>query len=146
MLGRNGIRRLGASILALVVSLASAPEVSAQAGATITGRVTSEAGQPLYGANITIEALTVSVGSNEDGRYTITIPGARARGQQVVLRARAIGYVPVTKTITVSAGSQTHDFQLKQDVNRLSQVVVTGVTGATKVSFQRRHCALINFL
>ena len=133
MLGRIGIRRLGASILALVVSLASAPEVSAHAGATITGRVTSEAGQPLYGANVTIEALTVSVGSNEDGRYTITIPGARARGQQVVLRARAIGYVPVVKTITVSAGSQTHDFQLKQDVNRLSQVVVTGVTGATEV-------------
>ncbi len=133
MLGRNGIRRLSASILALVVSLASATVASAQAGATITGRVTSEAGQPLYGANITIEALTTSVGTNEEGRYTITVPGARARGQQVVLRARAIGYVPVVKTITVSAGSQTHDFVLKQDVNRLSQVVVTGVTGATEV-------------
>ena len=79
MLGRNGIRRLSASILALVVSLASATVASAQAGATITGRVTSEAGQPLYGANITIEALTISVGTNEEGRYTMTIPGARAR-------------------------------------------------------------------
>ena len=133
MLGRNGIRRLSASILALVVSLASATVASAQAGATITGRVTSEAGQPLYGANITIEALTISVGTNEEGRYTITVPGARARGQQVVLRARAIGYVPVVKTITLSAGAQSHDFALKQDVNRLSQVVVTGVTGATEV-------------
>ncbi|MFM8909596.1 MAG: TonB-dependent receptor plug domain-containing protein, partial [Gemmatimonadota bacterium] len=117
----------------MVVSLASATVASAQAGATNTGRVTSEAGQPLYGANITIEALTISVGTNEEGRYTMTIPGARARGQQVVLRARAIGYVPVVKTITVSAGAQSHDFALKQDVNRLSQVVVTGVTGATEV-------------
>ncbi len=133
MLGRNGMRRLTASILALVLSLGSASVASAQGSATVTGRVTSDAGQPLYGANITIEALAISAGTNEEGRFTITIPGARARGQQVVLRARAIGYVPVVKTITVSAGSQTHDFQLKQDVNRLSQVVVTGVSGATEV-------------
>jgi len=132
MLGRIGMRRLGASILALLLSLTSV-NAQAQAGATITGTVKSDAGQPLFGANVTIEALTVSVGSSEDGKYTITIPGARVRGQQVVLRARAIGYVPVVKTITLSAGSQTHDFELKADVNRLSQVVVTGVTGATEV-------------
>ena len=133
MQGRNGMRRLAASILALILSVGSASVAFAQGSATITGRVTTDAGQPLYGANITIEELAISVGTNEEGRYTITIPGARARGQQAVLRARAIGYVPAVKTITVSAGSQTHDFQLKQDVNRLSQVVVTGVSGATEV-------------
>ncbi len=133
MLGRSGMRRLGASILALLLSFASATAAGAQAGATITGTVKSDAGTPLYGANVTIEALTISVGTAEDGRYTINIPGARVRGQQVVLRARAIGYVPIVKTVTVSAGSQTHDFELKQDVNRLSQVVVTGVTGATEI-------------
>ncbi len=132
MLGRNGMRRLGASILALVLSLTSV-NAHAQAGATITGTVKTDAGQPLFGANVTIDALTISVGSSEDGRYTINIPGARIRGQQVVLRARAIGYVPMVKTITLNAGSQTQDFELKQDVNRLSQVVVTGVTGATEV-------------
>ena len=131
MLGRNGIRGLKASILALVLSLTTA--VTAQAQATVTGTVTSDAGQPLYGANVTIEALTVSVGSSDDGRYTITVPGARVRGQQVVIRARAIGYVPMVRTITINAGSQTQDFELKRDVNRLSQVVVTGVTGATEV-------------
>jgi len=133
MQGRNGMRRLAASILALILSVGSASVAVAQGSATITGRVTTDAGQPLYGANVTIEALAISVGTNEEGRYTITIPGARARGQQAVLRARAIGYVPAVKTITVSAGSQSHDFQLKQDVNRLSQVVVTGVSGATEV-------------
>jgi len=104
MQGRNGMRRLAASILALILSVGSASVAVAQGSATITGRVTTEAGQPLYGANVTIEALAISVGSNEEGRFTITIPGARARGQQVVLRARAIGYVPAVKTITVSAG------------------------------------------
>lgn len=133
MLGRNGMRRLGASILGLLLSVGSAEIASAQNAATVTGRVTAEGGQPLFGANITIEALAISVGTNEEGRYTIAIPGARVRGQQVVLRVRSFGYVPDQKTITLEGGSQSHDFTLKQDVNRLSQVVVTGVTGATEV-------------
>jgi TonB-linked SusC/RagA family outer membrane protein len=133
MLGRNGMRRLGASILGLLLSVGSAEIASAQNAATITGRITAEGGQPLFGANITIEALAISVGTNEEGRYTIAIPGARVRGQQVVLRVRSFGYVPDQKTITLEGGSQSHDFTLKQDVNRLSQVVVTGVTGATEV-------------
>lgn len=133
MLGRNGIRRLTASILGLLLSVGSAEIAQAQNAATVTGRITGEAGQPLFGANVSIEALAISVGTNEEGRYTIAIPGARVRGQQVVLRVRSFGFVPDQKTITIEGGTQTHDFTLKQDVNRLSQVVVTGVTGATEV-------------
>lgn len=133
MLGRNGMRRLGASILGLLLSVGSAETAQAQNAATVTGRITAEGGQPLFGANISIEALAISVGTNEEGRYTIAIPGARVRGQQVVLRVRSFGYVPDQKTITLEGGSQSHDFTLKQDVNRLSQVVVTGVTGATEI-------------
>lgn len=113
--------------------MGSAEIASAQNAATITGRITAEGGQPLFGANISIEALAISVGTNEEGRYTIAVPGARVRGQQVVLRVRSFGYVPDQKTITLEGGAQTHDFTLKQDVNRLSQVVVTGVTGATEI-------------
>lgn len=133
MLGRNGIRRLSASILALLLSLSQAGVAQAQGAATVTGRVQNEAGQPLFGANVTIEALAISVGSAEDGRFTINIPGARVRGQQVVLRVRSFGYVPQVKSITIAEGSQTHDFSMVQDVNRLSQVVVTGVSGATEI-------------
>ena len=133
MLGRNGIRGLSASILALLLSLSQASIAQAQGAATVTGRVQTEAGQSLFGANVTIEALATSVGTGEDGRYTINIPGARVRGQQVVLRVRSFGYVPQVRSITLGAGSQTQDFSLVQDVNRLSQVVVTGVTGATEI-------------
>lgn len=138
MLERVGMRRLGASILAVLISFASPESVAAQGAATITGKVTNEAGQPLFGAGVGIEALAVQVGTGEDGRYTVTIPGARVRGQQVVLRARLFGYAPQVKSITLSEGSQTHDFVLKADVNRLSQVVVTGVaegTEKTKIPF-----------
>lgn len=133
MLGRNGIRGLSASILALLLSLSQASIAQAQGAATVTGRVQTEAGQSLFGANVTIEALATSVGTGEDGRYTINIPGARVRGQQVVLRVRSFGYVPQVRSITLGAGSQTQDFSLVQDVNRLSQVVVTGVSGATEI-------------
>lgn len=138
MLERVGMRRLGASILALLLSFATAEVVSAQSAATITGRITNETGQPLFGAGVGIEALAIRVGTDEDGRYTITVPGARVRGQQVVLQARLFGYAPQVKSITLSEGSQTHDFVLRTDVNRMTAVVVTGVaegTEKTKVPF-----------
>ncbi len=138
MLERVGTRRFVASTLALLLSFASAEIATAQSAATINGTVTSEAGQPLFGAGVDIEALAIRVGTGEDGRYTITVPGARVRGQQVVLRARLFGYAPQTRSITLSEGSQTQDFSLRADINRLSQVVVTGVaegTERTKIPF-----------
>jgi Outer membrane cobalamin receptor protein len=95
----------------------------------ITGKVTSEVGAPVGQANVYITELTVSVGTNDDGSYTINIPAARATGQAVNLRVRAIGFQPGLASIRLTEGKQTHDFALKQDVNRLDEVVVTGVVG-----------------
>ncbi|MHB8837697.1 MAG: SusC/RagA family TonB-linked outer membrane protein [Gemmatimonadaceae bacterium] len=101
--------------------------------ATITGKVLSDAGQPLYGANVVIEGLQISVGTNASGVYTIVVPGARVRGQAVVMRARAIGYVPQVRNFVLTAQTHNYDFEMKIDVNRLNQVVITGVSGATEV-------------
>ena len=124
-------------LTALAGMLASAvsPRITlAQAtdGATITGAVASDQGQPLHGANVFITELNVSFGTNEQGRYTITLPAARVRGQTVVVRVRSIGFQPGQQSITLSAGAHTANFSLKADVNRLQEVVVTGVTGATE--------------
>ncbi len=100
---------------------------------TITGKVLSDAGQPLYGANVVIEGLQISVGTNASGVYTIVVPGARVRGQAVVMRARAIGYVPQVRNFVLTAQTHNYDFEMKIDVNRLNQVVITGVSGATEV-------------
>jgi TonB-linked SusC/RagA family outer membrane protein len=101
-------------------------------GATITGRITDDNQVPLVGANVTIDALSVSIGSNTAGQFTITIPGARVTGQTVVMRVRAIGYTTMTRTITITAGTSTQNFALATDINKLSQVVVTGVTQGTE--------------
>ncbi|HJP85968.1 MAG TPA: SusC/RagA family TonB-linked outer membrane protein [Gemmatimonadaceae bacterium] len=98
----------------------------------ITGRVISDQGQPLAGANVLIPELNISVGTNQSGQFTINVPAARVRGQPVVIRARAIGYQPGANPIALNAGSQTIDFNLKKDLTELSAVVVTGVTRATE--------------
>ncbi len=120
-------RTIGAALLGLVLAL---PVASAQAqNAVITGKVTSEFGQPVDQANVYINDLSISVGTNAQGVYTITVPAARVSGQQFNLRVRAIGYQPGLRPIRITAGSQTQDFALKQDINRLNEVVVTGVVG-----------------
>lgn len=106
--------------------------IAQEQGLTVTGRVTNEAGTALQGANVFITELNLSVGTNEQGRYTLTIPPARLQGNTVQLRARAIGYQPMARALVLQPGTQTVDFALRTDVNRLSEVVITGVTGATE--------------
>jgi hypothetical protein len=123
-----GLRRVAAGIAVLFGTAA----VAQAQNATIQGKVTNEQGRPIEGANVFVTELGVSVGSNAAGNYTITVPGARVRGQTVVVRARAIGQRPDTKSVVLRPGVITQNFELAQDLNRLSEVVVTGVTGATE--------------
>jgi TonB-linked SusC/RagA family outer membrane protein len=117
------------AVLAFVVMT---PAMVLAQTATFTGKVTAKTGPALYGANVTIDALSVSIGTSVDGSYSFTVPGGKVTGQTVVLRVRAIGYVPVTKSVQVTAGSHVNDFVLDEDINRLSQVVITGVTAGTE--------------
>ena len=100
-------------------------------GAVITGKVTTDQGREIEGANVTIPELNISVGTNAAGNFTITIPPARLNGGPATLRVRAIGYVPRSSLIALSEGPRTANFALAQDINRLEAVVTTGVTGAT---------------
>ena len=124
--------RVWATAGALLSILLAPPVARAQTqSAVITGKVTSEAGQPIAQANVYINDLSASVATNDQGVYTITIAAARVQGQAVNLRVRAIGYQPGVIPIRITAGTQTQNFSLKQDVNRLNEVVVTGVVGET---------------
>ena len=117
----------------IAVALLLMPVVAqAQGPAVITGTVKSEFGDPLENANVYIVELAISVGTNAAGRYTMTIPADRLRGQALQLRARSIGYKADAKPITLRAGNQTFDFSLAKDINRLQEVVTTGVTAGTE--------------
>ncbi|GAB2524315.1 TonB-dependent receptor [Spirosoma aerophilum] len=85
----------------------------------ITGRVTSQQdGLPVPGVNIAVRGTTNGVSTDANGNYTIMVPGSSA-----VLVFTSIGLVP--QEITV--GSRTViNVPMKEAVNELSQVVVTG--------------------
>jgi TonB-dependent SusC/RagA subfamily outer membrane receptor len=118
------------STASALVTFAIAGTANAQ-GASITGKVTSEQGREIQGANVVIPDLNISVATNAAGNYTIAIPAARLNGTPTVVRIRAIGYVPRSTTVVLNPGTQTANFSLAQDINKLEAVVTTGVTGAT---------------
>jgi TonB-linked SusC/RagA family outer membrane protein len=127
------IKRVGRLFSAGLVLLASfATATSAQAQAVITGRVTDANGNGVPGANVVAPSLGLGVGANTkaDGTYTMTVP-TNSVGREVVITARRIGFAPVSRSVTITAGSQTQNFQLAQEASRIDDVIVTGVAEAT---------------
>jgi TonB-linked SusC/RagA family outer membrane protein len=109
-----------------------AGNLAAQEGATITGRVTSEAGAPVAYATVALDQLGLGAITREDGRYTIVLPAARALGQSVTLSVRLIGYKPQAVQITLAPGTITRDFVLDANPLQIGEVVVTGAGTATE--------------
>src|SRR6266566_2476453 len=126
---RRGLLFAGALALALFV--AGAKSAQAQ-DAVVRGTITSDRGEPIAGANVVIDELRVGVVSIATGQYTLSVPGARVRGQPVVVRVRAIGFKPNSKAITLTPGEQVVDLTLGYDVNLLEAIVVTGTQEATE--------------
>ena len=92
--------RVRAFALAVVGALLILPSERAHAqAAVITGKVTAENGQPVEAANLYINELAVSIGSNAAGNYTISIPSAR------VSVARRSTFVSAPSGTSRSSGS-----------------------------------------
>jgi TonB-linked SusC/RagA family outer membrane protein len=117
---------LAALVLLPAVTLAQEP-------ATLTGRVRSEAGQPLASAAIVIEQLGAGAVTRSDGSYTILIPGARVPSGPVSVTARLVGYKARSAQVDLSAGSATQDFALPDNPLQLGELVVTGAGTVSEV-------------
>ena len=92
----------------------------------VRGIVTNASGGiPIPGANVYVLPQT-SVATLQDGTYSlrVTLPDT---AKAIVVRTRAIGYSPAMITARITGDTITANFALKQDVNRLEEVVVTGV-------------------
>jgi TonB-linked SusC/RagA family outer membrane protein len=120
----NLVRRL----LAVTAALAVLPVwASAQEPVTVTGRITTDAGAPVAAASVTIPDLNIGTLTSPDGRYMVTIPAARATGQEVMITATALGYRVMSETIRLTPGATiSQDFVLATDPLRLDEIVVTG--------------------
>jgi len=114
-----------------VATLIGAP-VAAQQTGTISGTVTSFAGQPLQEVVLQVQGTELTALSNADGNYLIlNVPVGEYQ-----VSATYIGYGQGNETVTVTAGSAaTADFQLQRSAVELEGVVVTG----TAIASQRRE-------
>lgn len=118
------------SLLVLLLSLALMAGTSSR---TITGRVTDGGdGSPLPGVNVLLKGTVTGAVTDVDGRYQLTVP---TTGGKLVISF--IGYI--TQEIEIGTRSII-DVQLIQDVQSLTEVVVTGygiqgrVPGVTRKS------------
>jgi len=125
------VRRLRVPLAAVALLFASAGLAQGQV-ATLRGMVSSSQGGPVEGAYVYIAELNASVNTGADGRYILIIPGARVRQQTLWLRTRAIGFRPQSQAVTLRPGEQTLDFSMTADINRLEEIVVTGVMEGTE--------------
>jgi TonB-linked SusC/RagA family outer membrane protein len=91
----------------------------------ITGKVLSDDGMPLPGANIVLSGTYKGVISKNDGRYEISVPSTSS-----VLEFSYVGFVKQTVTV----GAQTViDVILLPDSKTISEVVVVGYAVEQKV-------------
>ncbi|MCG8607400.1 SusC/RagA family TonB-linked outer membrane protein [bacterium] len=114
----------------------------AQGTATISGKVTDEAGDALPGANVLIQRTNLGAATDIEGTYKFTIPVDVIRGQQVVIEARFIGYRTKTESILLSPGNISQDFALAIDALDMDAIIVTGVVEETpraKMAFTVGH-------
>jgi len=90
-------------------------------GTRVTGRVTSDTdGQPIPGVNIVVKGTTLGVSSDANGNYNVAVPGPNT-----VLLFSSIGIV----SQEVNVGNRVVvNVALKESINELAQVVVTGYT------------------
>lgn len=92
---------------------------------TVSGKVSSQKGDPLAAVNIQLKGTNTGTTSGEDGSFSLTIPS----GSNKTLVFTLVGYLAQT----VQVGQQTSDLlvEMKEDISNLEQVVVTGL--ATKI-------------
>src|SRR5213082_2375087 len=98
--------------------------LAAQEPVTITGKVTSDAGQPLAQVEVAIPTMGLGGLTKDDGSYVIVVPGARVSGQTVTAVARRLGYKSQTAQVTLTPGGVKHDFTLAANPLQLGELEV----------------------
>lgn len=114
----------------LMASLLAVAPAAAQQTGTITGTaVSAETGEPLQAVQIGIEGTEFQALSRANGRFSITDVPAGTHTVVAVL----IGFASATETVTVTAGESAQlELRLDPEAVALSEIVVTGVAGATQ--------------
>jgi len=101
------------------------PLARAEPVAVITGLIVDSASsQPLGGTMVSVRGTTLGVQTDPQGNYTLNVPVDSAKGRDIVLLVRHIGYKQATRALHVTAGRRTAHFALVSIQTRLAENVV----------------------
>ncbi len=101
------------SLLLFVALAASSSPLVGQQDAVLSGQVLSaDDGLPLPGATVTIPVLGLSATTDDDGRYTLTVPAAQAAGQRVEVTVTFPGLQTGRAEVVLGPGALSQDFAL----------------------------------
>ena len=89
---------------------------------TVSGTVIDEFGEPVFGINVLLQNTTKGTITDENGKYSIT----NVEKGKYTLVVTSMGYVTQKKEINVN-GNIVVDFTVKENINELNDIVVTGV-------------------
>jgi Ca-activated chloride channel family protein len=118
---------VASSVLSVQPDRGATNHVRAEPTAVITGRITDSATtQPLASTAVSVRETTLGVLSDAQGYYRLVVPVDSAKGRDIVLFVRRIGYLATTRKLHVTAGPRIENFALLQAMTQLSEVVVTG--------------------
>jgi TonB-linked SusC/RagA family outer membrane protein len=107
------------------VVLGLVPAIAAAQGTTISGQVTGTGGAPVVGASVSIPTLRVGGFTDDQGRYSFTVPET-ATGPVTVI-ARRLGFQPSSAQVTLAGAPVVQNFSLSAAATALAEVVVTAL-------------------
>lgn len=119
--GKNFNWHFEDNIIVITAGKAVAPQVIAR---KVTGKVTDKNGTPLPGVTVVIKGSSIGVATDINGDYRIDLTG-----DDMVLTFTMVGM----EKQEIKVGAREHiNVKLEEQVNKLSDVVVTGIFRRTK--------------
>jgi len=104
------------TLLFVMVSLAATQTTLAQS--TVTGRVTSQDGEPLIGVNILVKGTSTGTITDIEGRYTLNVPSPES--------VLVFSYTGFTDQEIVAGNQSVVDLVMAESSELLDEVVVVG--------------------
>ena len=129
----NCLKIAGASLLLLCISpqfaaadglKQDAVTIMQQQNLKVSGVVTDEAGEPLIGVSVLVKGTTLGNITDLNGRFSLDVP------EGSILEISYIGY----KTQSIKAQREPMNIVLKEDAQKLDEVVVVGFGTQKKVN------------
>jgi hypothetical protein len=123
------------SIKAKVQLSSTKTPLPAIAAVEITGTVRGESGEPLAGATVTVQGSSTSVVTNDQGRFSISVPDNNA-----TLVFSFVGYQSISRTVASLGADPTIVLIPQQDVIQDVVVVVMVHNEGQKLQQQSVRC------